>query len=82
MPRSSIPLGVPLIRTRTVKKALSIAIRYSHLRHQGLELEHAHEDCIHVIQLLTGASACLSGVRVARTMLIMMHCRGIRLLGG
>ncbi|KAI0806198.1 caspase domain-containing protein [Irpex lacteus] len=45
-------LRLPRIRVRTpVKKVLSIAIRYSHLHDQGFELEHAHEDSKHIIDL-------------------------------
>ncbi len=48
-------LRLPRIRVRTpVKKVLSIAIRYSHLHDQGFELEHAHEDSKHIIDLAIG----------------------------
>ncbi|KAI0088885.1 caspase domain-containing protein [Irpex rosettiformis] len=46
-------LRLPRLRTRAVKKALSIAIRYSHLRDQGFELAHAHKDSVKVVKLLT-----------------------------
>ncbi|KAI0703723.1 peptidase C14, caspase domain-containing protein [Cytidiella melzeri] len=46
--------GLPLrVRTQPVRKALCIAIQYSHLGDKGLELAHAHDDAQHVQNLLT-----------------------------
>ncbi|KAI0703718.1 caspase domain-containing protein [Cytidiella melzeri] len=46
--------GITLrIRTQPVRKALCVAIKYSHLRDRGFELAHAHDDVRHVQNLLT-----------------------------
>ena len=38
------------------KKALSISVQYSHLRSQGLELTHTHQDSDNIVKLLIGTS--------------------------